>query len=217
MVSRGRSPSGMAIETPVTISESVPPPQLAAVERPARRPCPTTSCRTVQRLISGTATGSTEAATTGQLCAVVECAATSGRRPRSECYAGSGGSSRRRASSPRSASNGARPFVTGLRPTGRLLAAASSQLSSTESPLVAWTASPAAAAYDVEWSRRSTVVVAAGRLRTLATSALLPLKPGTWWYRVRGINDSLPGNREMRLDRPEQLQIAMPTFSVVGG
>ena len=58
--------------------------------------------------------------------------------------------------------------------------------------LVTWTPAPAAAAYDVQWSRAG----ARGRppvsMQTFSTSAVLPLKPGTWWYRVRGINPRCP-------------------------
>ena len=60
-----------------------------------------------------------------------------------------------------------------------------------------WDAAPAAAAYDVEWSRKPNRWHAAGHIRTPATSALLPVTGGTWWYRVRGINPSLPGSPKM--------------------
>ncbi len=55
-------------------------------------------------------------------------------------------------------------------------------------PLIAWTPSTGAATYDVEWSKTSYPWQKAGALQTPATSALLPLKPGTWYYRVRGNN-----------------------------
>ena len=42
-------------------------------------------------------------------------------------------------------------------------------------PLVTWDAAPAAAAYDVEWSRDRHRWRAAGHIRTPATSALLPV------------------------------------------
>ena len=83
-------------------------------------------------------------------------------------------------------------------------------------PLVTWDAAPAAAAYDVEWSRKPYRWHAAGHIRTPATSALLPVTGGTWWYRVRGINPSLPGNTKMTWSRKVRIQIAKPTYSVVG-
>ncbi len=54
--------------------------------------------------------------------------------------------------------------------------------------LVAWTPATGATSYDIEWSRTRYPWKAAGRHSTPATSAMLPLKAGTWWYRVRGIN-----------------------------
>ena len=67
--------------------------------------------------------------------------------------------------------------------------------------------------YGAPWSRgrpqrarRPTTSSGAGRstrgrppagMQTPATSAMLPLKAGTWWYRVRGINPYLPGNQKM--------------------
>ena len=83
-------------------------------------------------------------------------------------------------------------------------------------PLVAWTPSTGATAYDVEWSRTSYPWRKAGSLQTPATSAMLPLKPGTWFYRVRGINPMLPGSKKLRWSGPMRVQIAKPTFSVVG-
>jgi hypothetical protein len=109
------------------------------------------------------------------------------------------------------------PYVTGLSPSGRLLSAASSKSSFYGVPLVAWTPSTGATTYDVEWSRSSYPWQKAGSLQTPATSALLPLKAGTWYYRVRGINPWLPGNKKLRWSGPMRVQIATPTFSVVKG
>jgi len=114
---------------------------------------------------------------------------------------------------------GARPVskATGLSPGGRLLSAASGVRQFYGPPLVTWEPAPAAVAYDVEWSRSSYPWRAAGSRRTPATSVMLPLTPGTWWYRVRGINESLPGNQKMSWSKHVRIQIKSPTFSVVGG
>ena len=51
---------------------------------------------------------------------------------------------------------------------------------------------------------------------TYATSSLLPLEPGTWYYRVRGYNYSLPGKRPpMTWSSPTALKVSKPTFTVV--
>jgi len=114
---------------------------------------------------------------------------------------------------------GARPVskAVGLSPKGRLLSAVSGVTQFYGSPLLTWEPAPAAVAYDVEWSRSSYPWRPAGTRRTPATSIMLPLTPGTWWYRVRGINDSVPGNEKMAWSKQARLRISSPTFSVVGG
>jgi hypothetical protein len=69
----------------------------------------------------------------------------------------------------------------------------------------------------VQWSKSQFPWRAAGSVRTPATSAKLPLKPGIWWYRVRGINDSLPGKGLMSWSDQVPIVITRPTFGVVGG
>ncbi|MBV9413437.1 MAG: hypothetical protein JO363_00510 [Solirubrobacterales bacterium] len=109
------------------------------------------------------------------------------------------------------------PQAVGLSPNGRLLAGATSRSWFYGSPLVTWTAAPAASGYDVEWSRNLYPWHPAGRIHTPATSALLPVGQGTWWYRVRGINPSLPGNTSMTWSQKVRIHIAAPTYSVIGG
>ena len=52
------------------------------------------------------------------------------------------------------------------------------------------------------------------RSRRYATSALLPLQAGTWWYRVRGVNPSLTGNTKMTWSKPVKIVITNPIFNV---
>ena len=118
---------------------------------------------------------------------------------------------------PRPADNHSAPYATGLAPNGRLLSAKRAGAVFYGQPLVSWAAAPAAGAYDVEWSRTHYPWRPAGRKRTFATSALLPLTPGTWWYRVRGINESLPGVQAMSWSNAVRIRIAAPRFAVVGG
>jgi hypothetical protein len=116
------------------------------------------------------------------------------------------------------AKGGARaPYATGLSPTGRLHSAVNSRSAFYGVPLVAWTPASGAILYDVEWSRTSYPWRRASGIRTGSTSAMLPLSPGTWWYRVRGLNPWLESNHQMSWSNPVRLRIARPTFSVVGG
>ena len=71
--------------------------------------------------------------------------------------------------------------------------------------------------YDVEWSRSHYPWRKVGGTQTYSTSAMLPLRPGTWWYRVRGLNPWLPVNQRMSWTNPVKIRIASPTFRVVRG
>lgn len=109
------------------------------------------------------------------------------------------------------------PQAVGLSPAGRLLAGATSRSSFYGSPLVTWTAAPAASSYQVEWSRNLYPWHPAGQIQTPATSALLPVTAGTWWYRIRGINPSLPGTTSMTWSQKVRIRIAAATYRVIGG
>jgi hypothetical protein len=119
------------------------------------------------------------------------------------------------------------PFISGLSPKGRLTSAVSGASSFYGAPLVAWTPALAADAYHVQWSKTRSPFrpvnanwnnkgEAAGFL-TFATSAVLPLSPGTWYYRVRGVSFHLPTNAQyMGWSDPARIVVARPTFRVGG-
>ena len=111
----------------------------------------------------------------------------------------------------------AAPFVSGLAPNGRLYAARRPRPQFYGTPLVAWQPALGADEYQVEVSRTRYPWRRVGRLTTPATSAILPLGAGTWYYRVRGLNESVPGGHtEMSWSRPVQLVLTRPRFRVVG-
>jgi hypothetical protein len=109
------------------------------------------------------------------------------------------------------------PTATGLSPSGRLLASASWMPSFYGSPLVTWQPASGAVGYEVQWSKSAYPWRTAGSMRTAATSAMLPLRPGSWWYRVRGIDPSLPGNGLMTWSAQVPLVVTPPIYGVVGG
>ncbi len=88
---------------------------------------------------------------------------------------------------------GGHPAATGLSQNGRLITAVGWKPHFFGSPLVTWDPASGAVAYQVQWSKSNYPWRPAGAVRTAATSAALPLSPGVWWYRVRGINTSLGG------------------------
>jgi hypothetical protein len=120
-------------------------------------------------------------------------------------------------SQPTVASATSAPFASGLSPTGRLTSASKGKRSFYGSPLVSWQPALGASAYEVQWSKtRYPFVTVTTPILTYGTSALLPLQPGKWWYRVRGINLALPaGARAMAWSKRQPLVVAKPTFAIV--
>ena len=112
-------------------------------------------------------------------------------------------------------------FVTGLSANGRLTSARHTTAFYGQ-PLVSWTPALGATAYEVQWSKVRYPFVAEpipgggkGYLTT-ATSLVLPVSPGTWYYRVRGFDYSLPtGSQQMSWSDPAKLVVAKPTFRVL--
>jgi uncharacterized membrane protein YgcG len=118
--------------------------------------------------------------------------------------------------------NGA-PFASGLSPTGRLTAASRDSAAFYGPPLVAWAPALGADAYEVQWGKTAYPFrpEASGKngkvgITTSATSVALPLRPGTWYYRVRGINFSIPGTaNQMSWSEPVKVVVTRPRFAVV--
>jgi hypothetical protein len=116
-------------------------------------------------------------------------------------------------------------FASGLSPSGRLTAGTNSR-AFYGPPLVAWTPALGASVYEVQWSKKRYPFTpqpdpqsgnALGKL-TLGTSTILPLGPGTWYYRVRGFNYTMPtGAQQMSWSDPAKIVVAKPRFKVVGG
>jgi hypothetical protein len=109
------------------------------------------------------------------------------------------------------------PYASGLSPKGRLVAARGSNATFYGHPLVAWSPVQGAAGYEVQWSRSRIEWRAKGSIETEGTAAVLPVKPGEWWYRVRARNPYLPGVvKRMAWSTPHRIVVAKPRFAVVG-
>jgi hypothetical protein len=117
---------------------------------------------------------------------------------------------------------GGQLFATGLSSDGRLTSALHTT-SFYGQPLVSWTPALGADVYEVQWSKtpypfspQPTSTGTPGIL-TSSTSIVLPVTPGTWYYRVRGFDYSLPtGAQQMSWSDPAKLVVAAPKFSIVG-
>jgi hypothetical protein len=109
---------------------------------------------------------------------------------------------------------GGNPFVSGLSPSGRLLASSQRRPVVYSTPLIAWVPATGATAYEVQWSKSRYPWRPVGSKVTLATSSLLDLGPGAWYYRVRGLNQAQLRKAEMAWSLPVRVKIARPTFSI---
>jgi hypothetical protein len=113
------------------------------------------------------------------------------------------------------------PFVSGLSPLGDLVAARTMQPSFYRAPLVAWEPVPGATAYELQWSKTRTPWRPASKtpVYTAGTSALLDdLGPGTWYYRIRGIDPYMPGPiKQMTWSTPQRLKLTKPRFVIEDG
>ncbi len=120
-----------------------------------------------------------------------------------------------------SLTSGGSLFATGLSSRGRLTSALHNTAFYGQ-PLVAWQPALGASAYEVQWSKTKYPFVprkaasGAKGIMTFATGIVLPVQAGTWWYRVRGFDYSLPsGAQQMTWSDPVKLVVAHPTFKIV--
>lgn len=109
------------------------------------------------------------------------------------------------------------PFVAGLTPSGRLLANTAKRPTVFSTPLVAWIPATSATAYEVQWSKTRYPWRPKGSQQTFATSMVLNLEPGTWYYRVRGLNQTQLRKAEMTWSAPVGLKVSSPKFSIARG
>ena len=106
------------------------------------------------------------------------------------------------------------PYVSGLSPKGRLLAQAGRRPTVYSSPLVAWRPVVGATGYEVQWSRTTYPWRRQGLVKTVATSAVLKLPAGVWYYRVRGLNIAQVGTPAMTWSAPVAVRVVRPTFAI---
>jgi len=110
----------------------------------------------------------------------------------------------------------ATPYVSGLSPTGTLVAAKTKSPKFYGTPLVAWQPTLATDHYEVQWSHTRYPWRTAGDGLTYSTAALLPLRPGTWYYRVRGIDALMLGTKPgLSWSDPVRLVVTKPRFKIV--
>jgi hypothetical protein len=110
----------------------------------------------------------------------------------------------------------ATPYVSGLSPTGTLVAAKTKSPRFYGTPLIAWHPTLATDHYEVQWSHTRYPWRTAGSGQTFSTAALLPLRPGAWYYRVRGIDALMTGTKTgLSWSDPVRLVVTKPRFKIV--
>lgn len=107
------------------------------------------------------------------------------------------------------------PYISGLSPNGRLLSASRARKPFYGTPIVAWEPVWNAHDYEIQWSRSANPWQTVGSSITPATATVLPVERGVWYYRVRGLNPSLPKKPEMTWASPVRLRVAGPRFRIV--
>jgi len=107
------------------------------------------------------------------------------------------------------------PFASGLSPRGLLVTASQGKPSFYGTPIVAWQPALGATSYEVQWSKTEYPWKAVGSVKTPSTSVVLPLTPGKWSYRVRGLNYGLPKRPQMSWSEPLGVTVSAPSFSVL--
>ena len=114
--------------------------------------------------------------------------------------------------------DGTNAFITGLSRTGRMT---SSRVSNSPrmwgTPLITWQPVLGAGGYEVQLSHTSNPFQSVGNsILTPVTSVVLSPAPGTWYYRVRGLNLQMPtGAKGMSWSNVRVVRIGKPSFRVV--
>jgi hypothetical protein len=108
------------------------------------------------------------------------------------------------------------PFASGLSPDGKLVSAKTPVPRFYGYPLVAWQPIVSAGQYEVQWSRKLYPWTTAGSQLTWSTSLTLPLAPGTWYYRVRGLDFLMSGTKpQMSWSDPARVVVTKPRVRVI--
>ncbi len=107
------------------------------------------------------------------------------------------------------------PFVSGLSPAGKVVSAQGAVPSFFQRVVVAWKPAVGATKYEVQFSRKKNAWKTLKRKFTPGTQLQVQLSSGKWFYRVRGLDLTLPGNPGLSWSEPVELKMVAPTFSIV--
>jgi hypothetical protein len=110
------------------------------------------------------------------------------------------------------------PFLSGMTLSGEIRGATNDRPRFYGRVVVAWRPAAGATKYQVQWSRKASPFRPVGGVTTPSTAAVMYPDPGVWYYRVRGVDMSLPTkNRGMSWSDVQYVKIEPRTFSVQRG
>jgi hypothetical protein len=116
---------------------------------------------------------------------------------------------------------GGKPFISGLGTTGKVVAGSSTR-TFYGVPVITWQPALGADEYEIQWSADDYPFTPMMDKIAVGTSSLMSykavgFKPGTYYYRVRGIDLQLPKKaRGMGWSKVQKVTIAPPTYAVSG-
>jgi hypothetical protein len=134
--------------------------------------------------------------------------------PQYRCQAGEVQGFRRTSDAVVESQNGI-PYVSGRAGDGSVRPARTRRPSFFEQVLVAWKPAPGARRYEVQWSRTASPWRTAVTRETAGNAAQFKLTPGVWYYRIRGLDPTVPGAKDgMSWSSRQYVRIRPRTFVV---
>ena len=107
------------------------------------------------------------------------------------------------------------PYVSGMVGNGQIRGAQNGSPSFYGRLVIAWRPAPGAARYQVEWSKKANPFKAVASVTTPSTSVLVNPGAGVWYYRVRGVDKTLPTKmRGMTWSDAQYVKVLPKTFTV---
>ena len=107
------------------------------------------------------------------------------------------------------------PYASGLSTDGELIAAKQQKPHFFGRVVVSWKPTAGASKYEIQWSRHPKRWRSAGNKFTPGTQVQLKLASGRWYYRIRGLDRTIPGAPGLSWSDPVELNISAPKFTVV--
>jgi hypothetical protein len=108
------------------------------------------------------------------------------------------------------------PYLSGMVASGKVRGATTDKPQFYGRVVIAWNPAPGAARHQIQWSRKANPFKSAGSVTTPSTSALVNLPLGVWYYRVRGVDKTLPTKlRGMTWTDPQYVKILPRSFTVM--